>query len=321
MTVPYVTNYAGKKNTPLPTEEELVGAGVTTFDAEGGHAHTQSNKEQISKLMSQLEGGEKADSNPQAGQLISLGFGLSAISKKLVTKILANEYVDFADLPPAKGKSRPLPNSFEGQVVLVQAADFLQARKIIPDLATWVQCFSLYVAVVATKFPERIPELMAYQSTIAKASQKYRWPSWIVYDQNFRQEAAGNPAQSWAKVDPSVFAQCFTGQAMSAESWCAKCQSLDHTSTNCPYRQKKRPWNTAFGTSSSQLPGRSGTDTPVCIKYNKFNGDCKFGKDCRFLHVCSSCREYHPCSHPLHKKHQWRSPYSRARPSPVARVG
>ena len=34
--------------------------------------------------------------------------------KKLVAKILANEYVDFAELPPAKGKSRPLPHGLKG---------------------------------------------------------------------------------------------------------------------------------------------------------------------------------------------------------------
>ena len=125
---------------------------------------------------------------------------------KLVTKILANDYIDFAELPPAKGRGRPVPQSLDGQIIVVQAADLLQARKLIPDLATWLQCFSIYVATIATKFPGRIPELMAYQTTIAKASMKYKWPSWVVYDQNFRQEAAGNPTQSWAKVDPSIYA-------------------------------------------------------------------------------------------------------------------
>ena len=50
---------------------------------------------------------------------------------------------------------------------------------------------------------------MAYQMTIAKASMKYKWPSWVVYDQNFRQEAAGNPSQSWAK-------------ALTSENWYTK---------------------------------------------------------------------------------------------------
>ena len=27
---------------------------------------------------------------------------------------------------------------------MVQAAELMQVRKIIPDLATWIQCFSIY---------------------------------------------------------------------------------------------------------------------------------------------------------------------------------
>jgi len=32
----------------------------------------------------------------------------------MVDRILAKEYVDFADLPPAKGKVRGLPSSLDG---------------------------------------------------------------------------------------------------------------------------------------------------------------------------------------------------------------
>lgn len=264
---------------------------MQTFDTEGKQETIQSQKEKISRLLGNLEGGEPEGQIVPPSPLVAMGSGLATIPKKLAAKILAN---DFAELPPAKGKGKPMPQSLEGQIIVVQAADLLQTRKIIPDFATWVQCFSLYAAMLASKFPEKIQELMAYQTTIAKASQKYRWPSWVVYDQNFRQEAAGNPTQSWAKVDPSIYAQCFTGQAISAENWCTKCQCLEHTSVNCPYRQRKRPWNAAMGIGANQSASRAGSDPPICIKYNKFNRDCNFGKDCRFLHVCSSCRESHP---------------------------
>ena len=73
---------------------------------------------------------------------------------------------------PARGKSCPPSHSLEGQVLVVQAEDLLQARKLILDLATWLQCFALYAAVLAPTQPERVPELMAYQVTIAKASMK-----------------------------------------------------------------------------------------------------------------------------------------------------
>ncbi len=126
--------------------------------------------------------------------------------------------------PPAKGKGRPSPQAGEGQIVVLHAADLAPSKKAIPDLATWLQCFSLYVAVVAAKQPGKVADLMAYQVLITKASQSYRWPSWLVYDQSFRQEMAGKKDQTWAKVDPSIYALCFFGQNRSSENWCTSCQ-------------------------------------------------------------------------------------------------
>ncbi len=111
---------------------------------------------------------------------MAVGAGFPALPRKLVECIWANESIDFADLLPTKGKSLPVAHSLEGQVLVVQAADLLQSYKVIPDLATWSQCFAMYVAVLAQVQPERVPELMAYQAIIAKASLKYCWTSWIV---------------------------------------------------------------------------------------------------------------------------------------------
>jgi hypothetical protein len=132
-----------------------------------------------------------------------------------------------------------------------------------------LQCYALFVAVLAPEQPERMGELMAYQSIIAKASQKYRWPSWVIYDQSFQQEVAGTIGQSWARVDPSTYALCFTGQAMTTDNWCSLCQTLDHTLQTCPAKaSRKRAWNTKGGASPQQ-------QREVCLKYNRFGGDCK----------------------------------------------
>ena len=163
-------------------------------------------------LMSKLENREESSTSSQPpAPLVTIGIGLPGLPKKLIARVLANEYIDFSELPPAKGKGRPMPQSLEGQVIMVQATELLQARKIIPDLATWMQCFSIYAAALCAKYPARLPELMAYQTIIAKASQRYWWPSWVVYDQNFRQEAAGNPHQSWARVEPRQVHLIFWG--------------------------------------------------------------------------------------------------------------
>lgn len=99
--------------------------------------------------------------------MICLGPGLAPIPRKTVDRIRAGEYVDFSEFPPTRGKAGPVPQSLEGQVIVVQAADLLQSRKVIPDIATWSQCFALYVAAVASHQPERVADLMAYQSLAA----------------------------------------------------------------------------------------------------------------------------------------------------------
>ena len=86
---------------------------------------------------------------------MATGEGLPSLPKKYVEKILAGEYIDFAKLPPAKGKVKSIPNTVEDQIVVVQAVDLLETRKLIPDLATWVQGFGIYAAVITSKDPTR----------------------------------------------------------------------------------------------------------------------------------------------------------------------
>ena len=117
----------------------------------------------------------------------------------------------------------------------------------------------------------------------------------MIYDQNFRQEAVGNPDQPWAKAEPSLFTQCFTGQELISENWCTKCQGLDHSSADCPYQTRKRPWSTVAG-STGGIPRNSRNEQPPCLKYNRYQRDCRFGRECCFQHVCSNCRGPHPVS-------------------------
>ena len=226
--------------------------------------------------------------------------GIPALPKKLAQKILNGEYVDFTELPPAKGRAKPTALDWEGQVLLVQSMDLYAAKKLIPDLATWVQCFSIYAAVVCSSAAERLPDLLGYAAFIAKCSQKFKWPSWVVYDQNFRQLAAEENLSVWARPDPGVYAQSFTNYALSAEGWCKHCHSVDHISDTCPSRPKstysrKRAAGTPYPQTNKRAPVPASDDT-ICKKYNRYEGDCHFGKNCRFRHICSNCRKDHPVS-------------------------
>ena len=109
-------------------------------------------------------------------------------SQPLVELILARTFVDLGEFPPAKGfgKSQSaLSSDVEGKTVLLQAAHYVQLKKHTPDLATWVG-FTIYSAVLVTKHPKRAQMLFMYSAIIAWLSKKFRWPSWIIYDQYFR---------------------------------------------------------------------------------------------------------------------------------------
>jgi len=211
--------------------------------------------------------------------------GLPCLSQRIIDKIVAGEYVDFSELPPVRGLSRSLPPYLEGQVIVVQAEDLMASRKLIPNFETWAQCFALYAAVVISHDPSRAGDLMAYSHSIAAMAKKYPWPSWIAYDQAFREESAGIPGRLWGKEDFSIYARCFNWGPVAPADGCWICQSLEHQADRCPLKPPslKRP-----------RMERKGRSEEPCRKFNNNDGYCSFGAKCRFPHKCFTCGGPHP---------------------------
>lgn len=55
----------------------------------------------------------ESEALPKANPLVPTGLGLPALPKELAARIMANEYIDFSELPPAKGKVWALNQSLE----------------------------------------------------------------------------------------------------------------------------------------------------------------------------------------------------------------
>ena len=117
----------------MPRMQQLAASGVQSFQTDITEAQNQRQSEDPSGSLGVPINHQERKCQP----LVGISTGLPALQKKLVDRIRANKYIDFAELPPAKGKGRPLPQSLEGQIIVVQAADLMHTRKIIPDLATW----------------------------------------------------------------------------------------------------------------------------------------------------------------------------------------
>ncbi len=55
------------------------------------------------------------------GATIVLAPGLPALKRTVVQSILEGQFIDFAELPPAKGRTKAVAGELEGQVLLLQA--------------------------------------------------------------------------------------------------------------------------------------------------------------------------------------------------------
>ena len=109
--------------------------------------------------------------------------------------------MDLADLPFAKGKVHPL-SIHEDSVLLVHANDIIQQKRLIPDLVTWGQCFSLYTVVVCSD-KNRVPHQYAgihvpNNTRPVSTSNAFMHGSYMY--KNLCQEAAECDTKEWAPL-------------------------------------------------------------------------------------------------------------------------
>ena len=86
--------------------------------------------------------------------------------------------------------------------------------------------FSIYIAIIAQKHPERVPDLLGYQSLIIDVSIQYDGDSWIGYDSRFHLSAATNSTKIWA---------CLAFAGNTRVSRCIYCFALTHPSSECEW--------------------------------------------------------------------------------------
>ena len=93
---------------------------------------------------------KKSDSDPKntdASALLSIGPGLPPVSNKLVMHIQADEFIDMAELLPDRLGISTTPGKDDKQATK-------QKRRQVTNILEWIQCFSIYVAVLTQKHPD-----------------------------------------------------------------------------------------------------------------------------------------------------------------------
>ena len=146
--------------------------------------------------------------------------------------------------------------------------------------------------MVAKKYPDMVPEMLAYVLIVLWAQREYEEPAWRLYDEAFQDKAAATGNRKWSQIDTHIYNQIFTGRARK-RLLCTHCSTATHDTEECPAvqpRWKRRMEEAIFGQLEEIPKGRKG----VCWDFN--DSACRYGDKCRFRHICSECAGRHPRS-------------------------
>ncbi len=213
------------------------------------------------------------------------------------------------------------------------------ARPPIQDISQWVERFALMAGVLASRFPEKAPELFAYMATITRAERNFQPGAWIAYDRQYRREALARKDLCWSRTDSTLYSEAFTGRAKTIPR-CEYCLREDHTATYCPSNPNQAMFGWFHNTAPAvpqnwQTPAvpqnwQTSPTTPfattgrhaageICNNFNQGRCTGKKALRCNRTHACQACRGNHPvnrCSQRGTDYNRPRSPRQPYRPHP-----
>ena len=227
-----------------------------------------------------------------------LGEGLPPIPAKLVAKIQRGEFVDMAEL---------LRDNIEADRRRTKEGDAdpsggqpssSQTRREIPDLLSWIQCFGVYACIVAKSHPDKLQQLLAYQTMLVREARRCGGNGWQAYDTMFRQQVANDPAADWSKLNSSLYSVTFLAYQNGRGKTCLHCLETDHTGSDCAlastkgYCTARSPINDDMRNTRGKVD-RGERSTRICYSWN--DGRCAVPY-CRYRHICAKCQGEHKAS-------------------------
>jgi hypothetical protein len=214
----------------------------------------------------------------------------ASLPPKVVKKILDLEFVEMAELKADIWVDEP-PASDVGHL-----ARRPSSKPPVTDIRIWLECFARMAAVLVTRFPEKGPELWAYQTTILRAAHNYEGSNWVAYNRQFRRDMLARKDLNWSSPNARLYNEAFTGRAKTIPR-CPYCLCEDHAGASCPHNPNPMMvgWFPDPGQLTWPLPPLNiqggGRQQEVCRNFNE--NRCRFAR-CRFLHSCVDCSGPHP---------------------------
>ena len=114
---------------------------------------------------------------------------------KYCSSISKGEYVSFNKLLIPKDFHHPRDST---------KLKHKQPGRAITDLASWLEAWNRYMAVVLAAHPKQSLELLKYQTLICAAFAKYPAEACLEYDRCFRLQASKDSKLTWGKYKEDI---------------------------------------------------------------------------------------------------------------------
>ena len=187
--------------------------------------------------------------------------GLPPVPAKLVKRIQEGSFVEMAELLPETLSSLEYGTNED-------PAGQKRKHQEVSNIVDWVQCFGIYIAIISRKEPNRIADLIGYQSLIIQASSQCHAGRWVIYDRCFRLKASAVAVTEWSNIDITLWKLAFPDRLPSGGTHCLT-ESTAQTRTS--------------------FSGSSGRMRPVCLEWNETTSPECSRPFCRYDHSCYRC--------------------------------
>ena len=130
---------------------------------------------------------------------------------KLKQQILSGEYFELGKVLPKNLTNFRKDNEDMLEILLNSSIMTTKQtkRKLITNIGEWSTAFSTYMAVVVEQFPQRSLELIEYFRIIRYAGNFTPGLAWVVYDHQFRTQAANDHDIYWGSIDMQLWVKLF----------------------------------------------------------------------------------------------------------------
>ena len=161
---------------------------------------------------------------------------LPPVPAKALEKIRANAYFDLKELLPDNAALLQRLQELGHITTLTTQPNATVRLREINNPLTWIFCFLSFIA--AKTDVEETRDLIAYAQIILQLARRHGGAGWLMYDQQFRQQAAGGALTPWREINNSLLsATVLTAQADAGAAtrrlFCTQCQGDDHMSAEC----------------------------------------------------------------------------------------